>query len=61
MIKHTGLAFTFILSSLILSKLLPNNLDPSAKYNKNIISTLSSFNIKSPEMKFGMVIDTYST
>lgn len=61
MIKHTGLAFTFILSSLILSKLLPNNFDLSAKYNKNKISTLGSFNIKAPNLKFGFALDTFAT
>jgi len=61
LIKHTGLAFTFILSSLILSKLLPNNFDLSAKYNKNKISTLGSFNIKAPNLKFGFALDTFAT
>lgn len=61
MIKHTGLAFTFILSSLILSKLLPNNFDLSAIYNKNKISTLGSFNIKAPNLKFGFALDTFAT
>lgn len=61
LIKHTGLAFTFILSSLILSKLLPNNFDLSAIYNKNKISTLGSFNIKAPNLKFGFALDTFAT
>jgi len=61
LIKHTGLAFTFILSSLILSKLLPNNYDPSSKYNKNNITSLGSFDIKTPTLKFGFALDTFST
>ncbi|MBK7604027.1 MAG: peptidoglycan DD-metalloendopeptidase family protein [Saprospiraceae bacterium] len=61
LIKHTGLAFTFILSSLILSKLLPNNYDLSTKYNKNNIASLGSFDIKTPNLKFGFVLDTFST
>jgi len=61
LIKHTGLAFTFILSSLILSKLLPNNFDLSAKYNKSQITTLNSFNVKSPTLKFGFALDTFES
>jgi len=61
LIKHTGLAFTFILSSLILSKLLPNNYDPSVKYNKNNIASLGSFDIKTPTLKFGFALDTFAT
>lgn len=61
LIKHTGLAFTFILSTVILSKLLPNNLDISAKYNKHNIASLGSFDIKTPTLKFGFALDTFST
>lgn len=61
LIKHTGLAFCFILSSLILSKLLPNNYDLSAKYNKHNIATLGSFDVVKPTIKYGFALDTFHT
>ena len=61
LIRHTSLAFTFILSSIILSKILPNQIDIQHKYDKSNIRTLSGFNIITPTEKFGFAIDTFST
>lgn len=61
LIKHTSLAFTFILSLVILSKIIPNELRRTDKYNPSDITTLGSFDITEPNIKFGFALDTFNT
>lgn len=61
LIKHTSLAFVFIISSVVLTKILPNNLDFKTLYNKNNISSLGGFDIRKPNQQFGFALDTFQT
>lgn len=61
LIKHTSLAFTFILSLVILSKIIPNELRRTDKYNTSDIRTLGSFDIVEPNIKYGFALDTFNT
>jgi len=61
LIKHTSLAFTFILSSIILSRVIPNNIERTYKFNKSDLTTLGSFDIVTPTYKYGFVLDTLNS